>query len=75
MAINFLRLYPTIVTSVQQSSGIFFPGSDWSQWRGRGGGGVLNKFLYREAPPWGPTPADYLSNRLLFMSTFFWSKK
>ena len=38
-----------------------------SSTRGEGGGGVLDKFLYGEAPPRGPTP--------LFLHIQFFTKK
>ena len=34
--------------------------SDNKSRRGGWGGGVLNKFLYGEAPPWGPTPYSFI---------------
>ena len=44
--------------------------------RGRGGGGVLNKFSYGEAPPRGPTPYPlkyhFSMNKVPLSYTFYW---
>ena len=48
-----------------------FLGSNFDQvitrGRGEGGGGNLTKILYREAPPWGPTPDPFIYH--------FWLKR
>ena len=63
-----VRIFPQGQTKLSLSRGC--------QYRRGGGGGVLKKFLYREAPPRGPTPYPFIyhfsQKKVPLSYSFYW---